>query len=260
MLLDFFDRKIRESFSKAALEYDVLTSLHKEIGRELSKKIIDNDDVATILDVGMGTGWLTNRVQFYLPDSKMIGLDFAPGMTTMAKTKWPHLNIIQGNANCLPIDDDQMSLVISNLAYQWADNLHQAFCEVKRVLKPNGKMFITMFAQKTFQELFESLEQTNPKALDVPLRRLASKEDLEKSLQILGYQQFSVRDEYIKVRFPDMLGLLKWVKSIGANVLTPNTFLGKEWLKAANQYYADHYSDRLGIYSTFEVLWIEAHS
>ncbi len=71
MVFQIIDQKIRSAFSNAAVQYDALTSLHKEIGRELAKKVIDNEEADYILDVGMGTGWLTKKISFYFPDSKL---------------------------------------------------------------------------------------------------------------------------------------------------------------------------------------------
>src|SRR5262245_13370989 len=97
-MLQFIDKKIRGAFSNAAMQYDVLTSLHKEIGRDLLKKagnglkpfptkdnvIPSPAEPERILDVGMGTGWLTNRITHYFPGSIVVGLDFAPGMIEVA--------------------------------------------------------------------------------------------------------------------------------------------------------------------------------
>ena len=258
MLLDFFDRKIRESFSRAAVEYDLLTGLHKEIGRELSRKVINHDHVDTILDIGMGTGWLTNRIRFFLPDSNVIGLDFAPGMTAVAKKKWEDLKIIQAHAARMPFPNDVTDIVISNLAYQWVEDLPGAFGEVYRVLKPGGKVFITLFGERTFYELFESLEKTKDGASTGTIRRLAGKAAVQEALTYLGFKEIHLREEYIKAHFPNMFGLLKWIKHIGANVLPAKSPTGKNWLQRADHYYEEHFADRFGITTTFEVLWVEA--
>ena len=65
MPLQFIDQRIRNAFSDASIQYDVLTGMHKEIGRELVDKIKDHEPAQYILDVGMGTGWLTNRLTYF---------------------------------------------------------------------------------------------------------------------------------------------------------------------------------------------------
>src|SRR3989338_4134445 len=96
MPLKLIDDKIRRAFSDAAPQYDVLTGLHKEIGRELLAKAAADEgsgpilDVGTvpiptfILDVGMGTGWFTGRLKNCFPDARVVGIDFAAGMVDVA--------------------------------------------------------------------------------------------------------------------------------------------------------------------------------
>lgn len=259
MFLDAIDRKIRQSFSDAAFQYDILTSLHKEIGRELSRKVIDNEQADYILDIGMGTGWLTNRLSFYLPESVIIGLDFASGMVNTAKKKWEEINVIQANAAVLPFKKNSFDMIVSNLAYQWIQDLDRTLRGNYAVLKDGGKIYLTLFGFNTFKELFHSLEQTktNGRISVTPFRRLPAMHDVVQSLDAAGFKQVKSDYEIIKVHFPEMYSLVKWIKDIGANVLNHEVPVGKQWLERANCYYEDHYKDKFGINATFEVIWLE---
>jgi malonyl-CoA O-methyltransferase len=258
MLLNFIDKKIRQSFSDAALEYDVLTSLHKEIGRELMRKVIDNENTSAILDVGMGTGWLTSKLKFYLPESRLVGIDFAPGMVKIAKDKYQELDIIQANASKLPFEKETFDIIVSNLAYQWVNDLGTAFGECFRCLKSDGKIYLTLFGYHTFQEMLEAFSSTQ-KDSPQPFRRLSNKEEVAESILKAGFRDVVADYELIKVRFPDLVGLMKWIKDIGANsVRNHEVFIGKEWVNRASDYYDAHHKDRLGLYATFEVIWVQA--
>ena len=54
------------------------------------------------------------------------------------------------------------------------------------------------------------------------------------------------------------MSMIKWVKDIGANALVKDTYMGKDLLLRTNEYYNANYQDRLGIYATFELIWVEA--
>ncbi|MBZ0165884.1 MAG: methyltransferase domain-containing protein, partial [Candidatus Omnitrophica bacterium] len=258
MILSAIGRKIRDSFSDAAQQYEVLASLHKEIGRELSRKVIDNDGVESILDIGMGTGWLTNRLGFYLPESHIVGMDFARGMLEEAQKKWADFTVVQADAQALPFKDASFDILVSNLAYQWIADLPGAFSDNRRVLRENGKMYITMFGHDTFQEMFAALEQTRPVGPYVKtFRRLPSLPEVRQHLAEAGFDHVFASEEIIKVHFQDLLALLRWTKEIGANVLNPDVILGKEWLIRADEYYQTHYKDRFGVTATFSVIWLE---
>lgn len=257
MLLNQIDKKISQAFSNAALEYDVLTGLHKEIGRDLVKDILKGEEYQSILDVGMGTGWLTNKVKFYYPEARVMGLDFASGMIDFAKEKYDGLDFIQGDANYLPFKKNSIDLVFSNLAYQWVNDLEKAFVDVNNILTSNGRFKATLFGANTFDELFVALKETSNDPLD-SLKKLMSFEEVKDSLQKANFKEINLDYEQIKIRFKDMMALLKWIKEIGANCLDHNTMIGKDLLLNANEYYNQRYRDKFGVYATFEVIWIDA--
>ncbi len=258
MILHFIDQKIRQTFSNAAIQYDVLTGLHKEIGRELIKKIKAKERVEAVLDVGMGTGWLTNRLKTYFPDALVVGLDSAPGMVAAAQNNSEGFKIVQGDAAGLPFKEKSFNVIVSNLAYQWVSDLAEAFELVGRTLKPGGEFAATLFGYHTFDELFVSLQSTMEHNEAFAIERLARQNEVELALEQAGFQECVVDYEIVKSHFPDMMSLLNWVQAIGANQLKRNFYIGKDWLARAEEYYTKNFKERLGVVATFEVIWVSA--
>ena len=259
MLLKFIDDKIRRAFSGAALQYDVLTGLHKEIGRELLAKAAAYEGNGPILDVGMGTGWFTGRLKNHFLDARVVGIDFAAGMVDVARTREKDCAILQADAHQMPFQENTFEMIASNLAYQWVGNLPEAFANCHTILKNEGKLHLTMFGYSTFQELFEALEKTREAAKGkIALTRLADRGQVADALTKAGFRDVSVEEEYIKVHFQDMLSLVKWIKDIGANALVGDLFIGRDWLTRANAYYHRTFGDQWGVGATFEVIWIQA--
>jgi malonyl-CoA O-methyltransferase len=261
MIIDVIDKKIRNAFSDAAMQYDVLTSLHKEIGRELTKKVMGHEPCSAVLDIGMGTGWFTKRLTNIFPDAMVIGLDFADGMIQRAQQKGADFEIVQADAARLPFKEGTFDIITSNLAYQWVGNLKQAFELCHNQLNKTGTLMITMFGKDTFHELFNALEhcaRNGEQRTGLAIQRLADKDQVTEALKGAGFDKCEVSTEFIKVRFEDMMSLVKWVKDIGANALAKDIFMGKELLLRTNDYYNARYRDRLGVYATFEIIWVEA--
>jgi malonyl-CoA O-methyltransferase len=261
MLFDVIDKKIRKAFSDAAMHYDMLTGLHKEIGRELTKKIGDHGPCTAVLDIGMGTGWFTHRLTDIFPCAVVVGLDFASGMIASARKREGTYKIVQADAAYLPFKEGVFDIITSNLAYQWIEHLPRAFGLCHSRLNKNGILCFTMFGHHTFDELFTALEmctQANGQGKDFAMRRLADKDQVAGALGEAGFKDAYLTAERIRVRFPDMMGLVKWVKDIGANSLPRDMYMGKDLLVRANDYYNTHFRDRLGVYATFEVIWVEA--
>ena len=256
MVIKFIDKKIRKAFSDAAYHYDVLTDLHKEIGRELAAKVIKLENADSILDIGMGTGWLTNKLKFYFPESLIVGMDFAPGMIDAAKEKNEGFQIVAADCHHLPFGENVFDIIISNLTFQWTD-LHASLANVDKALKSDGRFVITMFGFKTFHELFLSLEAVSPQDRPLSIYRLPMHSQVSEIMQRLKFKDVVCNYEYIKVRYSDMFSILRWIKGIGANSLERNFYVGKDLLEKANDYYDLHFKDKLGVYATFEVLWIE---
>jgi len=261
-MIKLFDRNpIQKAFSDAALQYDVLTSMHKEIGRELTGKLADIEGISSILDIGMGTGWFTNRLTNSFPEAKVIGLDFAPGMIDCAKNQNEGFEIVQAHARALPFKEKTFDLIVSNLAYQWVEDLPRAFNLCYSTLKENGVFCFTMFGRNTCKELFLCLENSSDKKAaerTLPIRKLASKTQVVEAIYGEGFKEVEEDDEQIKVHFPDMMALIKWIKDIGANTLERDVYMGKDLLTRAGDYYDKNFRDRLGIYATFEVIWVKA--
>lgn len=252
-----FTNKVRNAFTEAADQYDILTSLHKEIGREMVKKVVKLN-APTILDVGCGTGYAANKAKFFFPESQIIGLDLAEGMVRKAQEMHEGIPIhwVQADACDLPFQSNSVDLIVSNLAYQWAGNFKKACAEAFRVLPNDGVMNATIFGAQTCYELFFCLQQLRP---DIALRRLPLADDVRQALSMAGFRHRQVDYEVIKVEFKDVVELLHWLKAIGANVLgREKAFIGKQMLKKMDELYRQRYPYNNGICASFEVIWIYA--
>lgn len=261
MIFNFIDKKIRQSFSNAAISYDVLSGLHREIGRELIAKVKDVEPSQRILDVGMGTGYLTKRLTHFFPEAQVVGIDFAEGMVAYAKKECEGFQIIQADAAALPFHDKTFDLVVSNLAYQWVEDLPSAFSLCHQKLNDKGVFALTVFGHETFKELFESLRESWSKLREgrtFHIRRLATQDQLKDALSRAGFSDIEIDYERINVHFPSMGDLLQWIKNIGANHLPKDIYVGKDLLLQTNEYYERHFKDHLGICATFEIIWVNA--
>jgi malonyl-CoA O-methyltransferase len=256
-MLQALTNKIRKAFSESADQYDILASLHREIGRELVKKTV-KIDANTILDVGCGTGYVANKAKFFFPESRIIGLDLAEGMLAKAREKHEGIAIewVQGDAAHLPFKNDSIDLILSNFAYQWSHDLKQSFQEAHRVLSPQGNFYITLFGSRTCEELFASLKYALPAK---KFRRLPTMKETQEGILDAGLKDPHVDYELIKVQFKDIWELLGWLKAIGANNLSEEIFLGKSILAKVQDHYRKNYPYHEGICASFEVIWVKGH-
>ncbi len=105
---------------------------------------------AQVLDVGAGRGAnLFPAAETVGPHGQVIGIDLAPGMVreTTAEIKrrnLPHVSMLQMDAEHLTFPDASFDVVLCGFAIFLFPHLEQALSEFFRVLRPGGKVGITV--------------------------------------------------------------------------------------------------------------------
>lgn len=251
-MLPTINDKIRRGFSASARQYDLYSNLHRGIADKLWARVTKEPKPSALLDVGCGTGYLTGMLKDHYPQSKVIGLDFAKEMIAVAHSKREDIVWVLGDSHDLPFSDGHFGMVVSNLAYQWASDLTKVFIEARRVLVPDGVLACTLFGFNTCQELFRSLDDVKSGMLQ--FTRLPDEAQVREALIVSGFNDPHVDSEQIKVEFKDMHGLIAWLKSIGANKLLREGYIGKQAMARAAAIYRDRFACQQGVAATFEVI------
>ncbi|BAZ46927.1 type 11 methyltransferase (plasmid) [Chondrocystis sp. NIES-4102] len=98
-----------------------------------------------ILDVACGTGEFERLLLERNPTQQITGIDISNKMLNVAKEKYqtyPNVEFHQASVHSLPFESDSFDVVVSANAFHYFDNPLVALTEMKRVLKPNGKLVI----------------------------------------------------------------------------------------------------------------------
>ena len=253
-MLQTMHKKTQQRFHDSAGRYDLFASLHRGIADKLLIQVSSAAAPLSILDVGCGTGYLTGLLKKRFPQSRIMGFDFAQGMLKQAAAKYQGIDWILGDSHHLPFSDDIFNLVVSNLAYQWAEDLSLAFAEAYRVLSADGRLILTLFGYHTCQELFQCLQEV--KAGVLQFRRLPNQDQVREALIAAKVHNYQIDSEVLKMGFKDMQELMVWLKSIGANNLLREGYVGPETISRAAAIYQSRFSLSHGIVATFEVIKI----
>ncbi|MEA3336348.1 MAG: class I SAM-dependent methyltransferase [Chloroflexota bacterium] len=92
-----------------------------------------------ILDVGCGAGNMAHHLAHY---GRVTGLDLNPKPLKVAQERG--LEVRQGSADDLPFDDNSFDLITLLDTVEHVPNEHGVFSECYRVLKPGGKLLVTV--------------------------------------------------------------------------------------------------------------------
>lgn len=99
-----------------------------------------------VLDVGCGTGVLTRELtQLVGKTGNATGFDLSESMLSVARDRCPGATFQQGNVAALPFDDQTFDVVISSFMLMFTPAPETALSEMKRVLKPNGRLVVSVW-------------------------------------------------------------------------------------------------------------------
>lgn len=99
-----------------------------------------------IIDIGVGPGLLAHDLARLVGDTgHVVGLDMAPAMITMARTRLaalPQAECIEGDATALAFPEASFDAAVSTQVYEYVADMPKALSELKRVLRPGGRVLI----------------------------------------------------------------------------------------------------------------------
>ncbi|BAS67391.1 malonyl-ACP O-methyltransferase BioC [Bathymodiolus septemdierum thioautotrophic gill symbiont] len=242
--------KVRLAFNKASSQYDEYAFLQKEIATRLDAKlevISSNTDV--ILDLGAGTGLLSQSLLQRFPNSKIICLDFAQE----SLKNNPSAYKLCADANHLPLADNSVNVIVSNLMMQWCPNLNQLFIECHRVLKNNGLMLFSTFGPDTLKELKKSWAVVDN---ETHVNIFTDMHDIGDQLLQSGFQSPVMEMEKLTLTYQTVTDLLKDLKAIGAQTVSTRSksLTGKDKFQSMIKMYESYRQDGK-LPATYEVIY-----
>lgn len=254
--------QMRRAFARAAAGYDAAAVLQQEVGRRLLERLdLIRFIPGRVLDAGCGTGACLPGLRERYPHAELLALDIAEPMLALARHRggwWQRrrqpVRCLCGDVERLPLQNESLDLVFSNLTLQWCADPPAVFAELHRVLRPGGLLLFTSFGPDTLRELRASWAQVDaaPHVNVFP--------DMHHVGDWLLQTSFTdpVTDvERITLTYEDVFGIMRDLKAIGAhNVLTgrPRGLTGKARLAALCEAYEAHRREgRLPV--TYEVVY-----
>ena len=259
-------RQLRIAFERAATSYDQAAILQREVcDRMLSRLDYIKFKPDTILDAGSGTGYGSNKLAVRYTVSRILAVDIALTMLLHARAsvawwkKWLPIsgkckNYVCSDMEQLPLKDDCVDMVWSNLALQWCNNLKTTFAEVHRVLRSEGLFMFSTFGPDTLKELrfaFQSIDNYRHTS------RFIDMHDIGDLLVQNGFATPVMDMEVITLTYEDVKQMMHDLKLIGAHNVTQGRrhgLTGKNiWRQAINQYETLRLEGKLP--ATFEVIY-----
>jgi arsenite methyltransferase len=93
-----------------------------------------------VIDVGCGPGYLC--AEMAAAGASVVGVDPSPSMLALAEQRGSGVELLQGDALSLPVEDGSFDAAVSTQVYEYVADIGGAFAEVRRVLRPGGRLLI----------------------------------------------------------------------------------------------------------------------
>lgn len=136
-------------FDGVARGYDrtnaVLSVGNAALWRIATVRAVDPKPGERVLDIAAGTG--TSSVALAKSGAEVIALDFSAGMVEEGRKRHPDLTFVQGDAMKLPFADGEFDAVTISFGLRNVQQPKVAIAEMRRVLKPGGRVVICEFSR-----------------------------------------------------------------------------------------------------------------
>ena len=158
----------------------------------------------TMLDVATGTADLAILSIKLLNPDKIVGIDISEGMLHFGKEKISKLNLNnkitlqKGDSEAIDFPDNYFDAVTVSFGVRNFENLEKGLQEIKRVLKPGGKLMVLEFSKpKSF--LIKSIYGFYMKTFTPKIGKLFSKNNKAYSYLDESIQQFPERSAFVDI-------------------------------------------------------------
>jgi len=229
------------------------------IYREIATRMLERLQLVRLdpkhaLDAGCGRGVDLHALQTHYPKAQLIGIDAShellqlPAQTTATKSLqqklsfwWSSIttnvnaNLINGDFCRLPLADQSVDLVWSNLALHWHPEPDQVFKEWRRVLNVDGLLMFSCFGPDSLKEIRHAFEGSGQSPHTLPF---VDMHDFGDMLINAGFATPVMDMEIITLTYATIEQLLAEVRSLGGNPLQTRSkgLMGKmRWQRMCNK-------------------------
>ncbi|GLS91479.1 biotin synthesis protein BioC [Psychromonas marina] len=248
---------VADSFSKAASHYDQFAQLQRDIGEQLLSQV-NASSANTVVDLGCGTGYFSEKLDVQFPHSELTCFDLSPAMLNQTRQReLKNVHFQQGDIDQLPFDENSVDLIYSNLVIQWSDDFCECLKQIKNSLKVGAKAYLSTLLIGTLDELTQAWKSVD----DNPhTNRFLSLTDIENCLKQSGFSKTQLKKETRTLAYKNVLEVMRALKGIGANHVHDHQatkLTGKRLVKQLEMGYLPFKNEQGLLNLTYQVCYIE---
>lgn len=148
-LVQFLFRLWSTTYDSPLFQRPFYRRVHAAVLREITS------EPRVAIDLGCGTGQLTDDLARRFPRALTVGVDLTHGMLVAARRRvGSSLRLVRGNVYALPLADGAADLLTSTISYHWYLEPARALAEIRRVVRPGGRFVLATMAPPLLRGVF----------------------------------------------------------------------------------------------------------
>ncbi len=210
---------VQQRFNNASQTYDDVAAVQRMSARKLCELIMaqgTQQSYTSVLDLGAGTGCMTETLLSYLADSTFTLADFAPSMLSRAAEKLErYTNLYYQCADFSTYPFGFHDLTVSNLALQWIENWQEV---ITRYFKNTHTLAFSCLLAGTFDDWYNLFNEDN----DVQFNMKYPEEGtILEFLKTLDAEIVTLSETY-PLSFANPQAFMRYLKALGASKTKAN--------------------------------------
>jgi malonyl-CoA O-methyltransferase len=214
-----------------------------------------------ILEIGCGTGVLTERLADAFPSAKIDAVDISSAMTVEARSCLAgkkRINWIIEDARRLS-EKTKYPLIVSNCALHWITPIEMIIAKLASLLGQGGRLAFAVMLRGTLAELNAARRRIAPAR--PPRVILPTRADLRRAINKAGLTIQVENSETIRQEYSSMEKMLRQLHNqglTGGNIPGGKTLLTRSEIFRLIADYSRNYKGKSGVYASYRVFYCVA--
>ncbi|MGA2402758.1 MAG: methyltransferase domain-containing protein [Syntrophobacteraceae bacterium] len=254
-------RSICARFAAAARTYHDESSLQRTVAEKLAASMLPMEQIDCVLEIGCGTGFLTELLRLRFPGALIHAVDIARPMIDMAKERIGECGRIRWHVSDARLfhPDRDFPLIISSSALHWMTPVSETIKRLGSMLEPGGNLVSALMVKGTFEELHTAREYLFPNKTAQAC--LPPAEEILEAIAAAGLKIDSSRQEVLRERYDSACGFLRSLNRQGVTAVANNgcSLLNRTELRKLIGYYDQRFAAPAGgVFATHRILYVKA--
>jgi malonyl-CoA O-methyltransferase len=244
--------KVAETFGKSVKTYHQEAEIQPKVAEGLMASLRPWKGIlpdGPILEIGCGTGFLTEKLMAEFPARKMLITDLSREMLEFCEANLKEANAQKRadfkpmNAEDADLPDAHFSLIISNFAAQWFKDPALTLSKLSNALKPGGLLLFSFPGNKSFPEWYQHCLECGLPFTANPLP------DTEEMVIKLSMEpvQVDYYENSLHQQFDTSLDFFRHLKRLGVNSSTQGKQLSARDFRLLNHHWTKSTEGKINI-------------